>query len=301
MEWKHLLSFLPPHCICVCIFVNTLLQIGSRALAHPERIHQSVCSCTPLWWKLFVPGTKTTSYLPSGGERWPTLIAVSGSRTPGMSTLSDPRQLNFGGFGNWLKANYQFWSYHIRYRVSHIWHSYCAGHILRRCCYRYFFQRVNCQMPRDFNSFWRSIALLRPTLNEGEKNQLLPALLQVQSHNFPIQEEGLKTLQWDLFWSANQGLWRSPPDSTKQPKFLSIYNGKAPIMRWGWLSNVTFIGISTSAFLSYYRWRGYVDENQNLSSNEKHIPVPSSKRVIEVLIAILNTNFDKVFSVKLKR
>ena len=148
---------------------------------------------------------------------------------------------------------------------------------------------------------WRSFALLRPTLNEGEKNQLLPALLQVQSHNFPIQEEGLKTLQWDLFWSANQGLWRSPPDSTKQPKFLSIYNGKAPIMRWGWLSNVTFIGISTSAFLSYYRWRGYVDENQNLSRNEKHIPVPSSKRVIEVLIAILNTNFDKVFSVKLKR
>ena len=102
---------------------------------------------------------------------------------------------------------------------------------------------------------WRSFALLRPTLNEGEKNQLLPALLQVQSHNFPIQEEGLKTLQWDLFWSANQGLWRSPPDSTKQPKFLSIYNGKALIMNSGWL-NVTFVGNSTSAFLSYYRWRG---------------------------------------------
>ena len=44
-----------------------------------------------------------------------------------------------------------------------------------------------------------------------------------------------------------------------------------------------------------------MDENQNLSSNKKYIPVPSSKRVIEVLIAILNTNFDKVFSVKLKR
>ena len=44
-----------------------------------------------------------------------------------------------------------------------------------------------------------------------------------------------------------------------------------------------------------------MDENQNLSNNEKYIPVPSSKRVIELLIAILNTNFDKVFSVKLKR
>ena len=44
-----------------------------------------------------------------------------------------------------------------------------------------------------------------------------------------------------------------------------------------------------------------MDENQNLSNNKKYNPVPSSKRVIEVLIAILNTNFDKVFSVKLKR
>ena len=44
-----------------------------------------------------------------------------------------------------------------------------------------------------------------------------------------------------------------------------------------------------------------MDENQNFSNNKKYIPVPSSKRVNEVLIAILNTNFDKVFSVKLKR
>ena len=42
--------------------------------------------------------------------------------------------------------------------------------------------------------FWRSFALLRPALDEGEKNQLLPALLQVQSHNFHIREEGIKNL-----------------------------------------------------------------------------------------------------------
>ena len=176
MEWKHLLSFLPPHCIYVCIFVNTVLQIGSRALAQPERIHQSVCSCAPLWWKLFVPDTKTTSYLPSGGERWPTLIAVSGSRTPGMSALSDPRQFNFGGFGNWLKANDQFWSYHIRYRVSHIWHSYCAGHILRRCCYRYFVQRVNCQMPRDFNSCLKELCCTTACSQWGRKESAPPSI-----------------------------------------------------------------------------------------------------------------------------
>ena len=41
---------------------------------------------------------------------------------------------------------------------------------------------------------WRSFALLRPALDEGEKNQLLPALLQVQSHNFPIREEGIKNI-----------------------------------------------------------------------------------------------------------
>merc|ERR1712156_398816 len=33
------------------------------------------------------------------------LIAVSGSRTPGMSALSDPRQFNFGGFGT-VSATY---------------------------------------------------------------------------------------------------------------------------------------------------------------------------------------------------
>ena len=158
------------------------------ALVSPTTLHMCVQICkrcaanwfsrarTPLWWKLFVPGTKTTYYLPSGGERSPTLIAVSGSRTPGMSTLSDPRQLNFGGFGNWLKANYQFWSYHIRYRVSHIWHSYCAGHILRRCCYRYFFQRVNCQMPRNFNSCLKELCCTTAYSQWGRKESAPPSI-----------------------------------------------------------------------------------------------------------------------------
>ena len=107
---------------------------------------------------------------------WPTLIAVSGSPTPGMSALSDPRQFNFGGFGNWLKANDQFWSYHIRYRVSHIWHSYCAGHILRRCCYRYFFQRVNCQMPRDFNSCLKELCSTTACSQWGRKESAPPSI-----------------------------------------------------------------------------------------------------------------------------
>ena len=114
---------------------------------------------------------------PTGGERWPTLIAVSGSRTPGMSALSDPRQFNFGGFGNWLKANDQFWSKHFRYRVSHIWHSYCAGHILRRCCYRYFFQKVNCQMPRYFNSCLKELCSTTACSRWGRKESAPPSII----------------------------------------------------------------------------------------------------------------------------
>ena len=158
---------------------------------------------TTLQYGTPLTAVKETFRCPPVRVHQPTLIAASILPAAGMSALADPRQLNFGGFGE-MKTVFPLWLWCSRYCVSHLWYSDCTGNFICYCCHRYLF------IPPQWNIlYWfhpRCPALLWPAFDEGAKIWLLPVLSQVCACGFMIMLRVMASVKLTIINASCQTL-----------------------------------------------------------------------------------------------